>query len=156
MTNTGTPVRRDAVVMIQDQLHRIGVDAKPRLLEFNTVNDLTQNHDFDAFIGGWAIDTSLDLKYAFHSDSIAEGYNFGSYSNKTLDELIDRARREVDPIRARDDLYEIQRILHQDQPYTFLWEPQRLSGGSIRIQDARPNALSDFYNLREWWITPAQ
>lgn len=156
MTNTGTPVRRDAVVMIQDQLRRIGIEATPRLLEFNTVNDLTQHHEFQAFIGGWAIDTSLDLKYAFHSDSIADGYNFGSYANSTLDGLIDRARREVDPMSAREDLYQIQRILHRDQPYTFLWEPQRLAGGSDRIQDARPNALSDFYNLREWWIAPSE
>jgi peptide/nickel transport system substrate-binding protein len=156
MTNTGTPVRRDAVVMIQDQLRRIGVDARPRLLEFNTVNDLTQRHQFDAFLGAWAIDTSLDLKYAFHSDSVQDGYNFGGYSNPQLDVLIDRARREVKPMNSRDDLYAIQRILHRDQPYTFLWEPQKLAAGSSRIRDARPNELSDFDNLRDWWMAPAR
>lgn len=156
MTNTGTPVRRDAAVMIQDQLHRIGIDARPRLLEFNTVNDLTQRHRFQAFLGAWAIDTSLDLKYAFHSDSVQGGYNFGGYSNPELDRLIDRARRELDPGAAKQDLFAIQRILHRDQPYTFLWEPQRLAGGSARIRGAELNPLSDFYNLRSWWIAAAQ
>lgn len=156
MTNTGTPVRRDAVVMIQDQLRRIGIDARPRLLEFNTVNDLTQRHRFQAFLGAWAIDTSLDLKYAFHSESAQGGYNFGSYTNPDLDRLIDRARRELDPGAAKQDLFEIQRILHRDQPYTFLWEPQRLAGGSARIRGAELNPLSDFYNLRSWWIAAAQ
>ena len=156
MTNTGTPVRRDAVIMIQDQLQRVGIDARPRLLEFNTVNDLTQRHQFDAFLGAWAIDTSLDLKYAFHSASVEDGYNFGGYSNPQLDSLIDRARREVEPMTARRDLYQIQRILHRDQPYTFLWEPQKLAGGSARIHGARPDELSDFDNLRDWWVAPAR
>ena len=49
----------------------------------------------------------------------------------------------------------IQEIIHRDQPYTFLWEPQRLAGLARTIRGARPNSLSSYFMLREWWRLPA-
>ena len=60
--------------------------------EFNTLLEMNLSHQFDATLGAWGIDTSLDLKYAFHSDSIDQGYNYGGYHNVEVDRLIDVAR----------------------------------------------------------------
>ena len=111
-------------------------------------------HDFDALLGGWTLDTSLDLKYAFHSESIDSGYNLGSYSDPEVDALIDEARRQLDPAEMGERLRRIQAILHRDQPYTFLWEPQRLVAVDRRLRDAQPNPLSPFFRLERWWLDP--
>ncbi len=154
-TNGSSRLRVDALVMIQEQLRRVGVEVRPRQLELNALNEKILGHDFDAAISGWSIDTSLDLSYAFHSDSIANGYNFVSYSNPRVDELLDRARDETEPEALARLLREVEQILHVEQPYTFLWESKKVTATSDRVRDATPNALTVYYDLDEWWVAPA-
>lgn len=155
ITNTGSQVRIDAAVMIQEHLRRAGIEARVRQLEFNTVVSRALEHDFDAMLGGWDIDTSMDLAYAFHSQSIDDGYNFGQYFDPDLDRLIDAANLETDPAERLRLLRQAEAILHRSQPYTFLWEPQRLSAASERLQDAAPSPVSPYFRLREWWLGEA-
>ena len=55
---------------------------------------------------------------------------------------------------ARQDLDRIQEILHRDQPYTYLWESQRLSAIRRRLHGVKPSMLFSFYDLKDWWIEP--
>ena len=153
-TNSGNQTRADAVVMMQAQLRRIGVDARPRLLEINSLTEKNMAHDFDATFSGWAIDTSLDVRFAFHSAEYDGGYNWGGYANPEVDRLIEEIHRQGDPAAAKPMFDRLQAILHQEQPYTFLWETKRLAGVSSRLHDVRPNALATFFNLHEWWAAP--
>ena len=152
LINTGNAVRADAAAMIQEQLKRVGIDARPRTLELNTLGTRAGKHDFDAVIQGFAIDTSLDLAYAFATDSIENGNNWGSYSNPEVDRLLAQIRSQSEPLHAKPMLLRVQQILARDQPFTLLWEPQRVDGASRRLQGAAPNALSSLFNVREWWV----
>ena len=154
ITNTNSTVRVDAAVLIQEQLRRVGLDARVRRLEFNTLVAKSLEHDFDAILGGWTIPTTLDLAFAFHSDSIDNGYNFGVFSNSEVDRLIDSSRDQTDPAEKGETLRQIQELLHQQQPYTLLWEPQRLTGMAVQLQGAEPNALDPFFRLEHWWLLP--
>jgi peptide/nickel transport system substrate-binding protein len=149
-TNAGNQLRSDAAIMIQHQLRKIGIDVVVRKIEFNTLLEMNQDHLFDATLGAWGIDTSLDLKYAFHSESIDQGYNYGGYVNTEVDRLIERANRQKDWTALKQDLWRIQEKLHQDQPYTFLWEPQRLSAVRTRVLRAKPNPLTAYFHLHKW------
>jgi peptide/nickel transport system substrate-binding protein len=156
ITNTSSAVRVDAAVMIQEQLRRVGIRLEIQRLEFNTLIEISLAHDFDAMLSGWTIDTSLDLDYAFHSESIEDGYNFGGFSDPEVDRLLDEVRDLDTPEKQGRKLAEIQAILHQRQPYTFLWEPQRLTGTAIRLRDAQPNALDPFFGIDDWWLEPTR
>jgi ABC-type transport system substrate-binding protein len=103
-------------------------------------------------IQGFAIDTSLDLAYAFATEAIKDGNNFAAYSNPEVDRLLKQARAQTEPALARPMLDRVQQILYRDQPIATLWEPQRLDGASHRLQAAEPNALTTFFNVREWWV----
>ncbi len=151
-TNAGNATRADAVVMLQEQLRRIGVEARPRIVELNTFLSQNARHDFDAALLGLSIDTSLDLSYTFHSDAIEGGYNYGSFSSPEVDRLLDEARRQTEPLQAKPMLDQVQQILHHEQPFAFLWEQDKIDAVSARLRDVRPNALSSFFNVREWWI----
>ncbi len=152
LTNTGNSLRADAAVMIQEQLKRIGVDAQPRQLELNTMLENAGKHDFDAMIQGFAIDTSLDLSYAFTTQAIKDGNNWTSYSNPEVDRLVTDVRAQTDPVRVKAMLVRVQQILYRDQPVTFLWEPRRLDVVSARLRDVEPNAVSPWFNIRSWWV----
>ena len=148
---SGNRVHLDAATLIQAQLRRAGVELSLRPLEFPTWVDKVKSGDFDVAIGGWEIPTSLDMSYAFHTDEIGN-FNFGAYSNPELDRLLDAASKG-EPTEGRLDLlHEVQAVLHREQPYTFLWEPQKLNARRSRVRGSRPNALSTFFWIDEWWV----
>jgi len=149
-TNPGNQERWDAMVMIKQQLGKIGIEVRPRLLEYNTLNAKNANHDFDATVIGVLMDTTMDLEYGFHSRAIDNGLNYGSFTNQEVDRLIDEVNQQTDPEAIRPLLYRIQQIVHEKQPFLFLWEPQRLAAVSKSLENVRPNSQSDFDNLREW------
>jgi peptide/nickel transport system substrate-binding protein len=153
-TNTGNQQRVDSLVMIQEQLRRIGVRAEPRQVEFNSLTQRLIAGDFDACVVGNSMDTSLDLTAFFHSRAIALGTNNTRYSNPEVDRLIDHAMSLPDIALARPDLDRIQEIVHRDQPYTFLWESQRVSGFDRRLHGVEPSMLFSFHNLEDWWVEP--
>ena len=149
-TNSSNRIRTAALVLIQEQLRKVGVAATPRTIEIHALTESNLAHDFDATLSGWAVDTTLDLKPYFHSSESAGGYNFGSYRNSEVDRLLDTARRAPTPEAAQPDLLRLQQILGLEQPYTFLWEPQRLCAVRADLEEVRPNALSAYFNLAEW------
>lgn len=153
-SNAGNQLRNDAAVMIQRQLRNVGIEATPRILEFNALVTDTRNGKFDATVLGFSLDTSLDLSGNFHSSSIKDGDNFFHYSNPEVDRLIGLAASQTDPLKAEPYIHQIEREIHRDQPLTFLWESKRLSAVNKRIHDARPNIQAGFFNLKDWWVEP--
>lgn len=154
-SNAGNQQRADALVMIQEQLRRIGVRAAPRQVDFNSLTKEIKTGDFEASVVGSSMDTSLDLTSFFHSRAIALGTNITRYSNPEVDRLIDHAMSLPDIALARADLDRIQEILHRDQPYTYLWESQRISALNRRLHGVEPSMLFSFYSLKDWWVEPA-
>ncbi|MEX0611754.1 MAG: peptide ABC transporter substrate-binding protein, partial [Pirellulales bacterium] len=47
--------------------------------------------------------------------------NYGLYSNKKVDELYEKGRRELDPVKRRAIYAEIHLLMWEDQPYTWLF-----------------------------------
>ncbi len=152
LSNVGNSIRTDAAEMIQAQLRAIGVDAQPRQVDQNLLVERAGKHDYDAVIQGFTMDTTLDLTYAFGSESIEDGANWGGYSNPEIDRLLREAHAVAEPAQAKPLLDKIQEILYRDQPLALLWEPERLDAASARLRGVQPNALSAFFNVEEWWI----
>jgi len=143
--------QRTAVArMVGACLRKIGVEAAPRPFESGTFVARHEAHEFDAFVGSWRESTKVDLKSNFHSASRATGYNYGGYSVPELDRLIDRARAERDPATARTLWIAAQRLIVRDQPYTFLFERDRLHAvpRNLRLVGAGPRSL--YAGLEEW------
>lgn len=155
MTNQGNPERINSVVMIQEQLKQVGIEARPRVVEFNSMLNQLENQHFDAVLSALLMPTSLDMRYAFHSSSIGGGGdNFSAYSNPEVDQLIERMESLPDLAEAEPILHQLQEILHRDQPMTFMWESKRINGVDRRLHDTRPNLLSSLWYLRHWWLGP--
>jgi peptide/nickel transport system substrate-binding protein len=151
LSNAGNSLRSHAAVLIQAQLARIGVEVLPRALEIQALTELNQRGEFDATLSGWAVDTTLDLKPYFHSEGIENGLNFGRYRNPDVDRLIDEVRQLPNLEQAKPVYFKIQEILHQAQPYTFLWEPRRLAAVRKGLHGVEPHALSALGSAPRWW-----
>jgi peptide/nickel transport system substrate-binding protein len=155
ITNAGNSQREDALVIIQDQLARIGVAVVPEALEFHTLIDQITKGEFDATVIGWGIPTTFDFRYAYHSAEIG-GTNVVGFADPEVDRLLEEARQAPDMPSMGPYLDRLQRIQQELQPYTYLWQSRRLLGIRERVKGAEPNHLHELGNLREWWVEEAR
>jgi peptide/nickel transport system substrate-binding protein len=150
--NAESALRQDIAVMVQDDLKRLGIEARIVSLERNTANARHREGRFDGFIGGWRLATKVDLATLFHSRSIDGGLNLSAYASERLDAVLEAADQAPDLASAAPLFQEALGILHADQPCTFLYWQDRLVGFSRRVRDARPNSQTPLFNLYDWWV----
>ncbi|MEK7321811.1 MAG: peptide-binding protein [Pseudomonadota bacterium] len=129
---------RRVVLFLKDLYARAGVKLVPKPTEWSVMIDVLKQRDFDAITLGWTSGLETDIYQIFHSSQIADGGdNFISYKNAKLDQLIEKARANVDE-QARMPLWQqAERILYEDQPYTFLMRRQSLVFIDKRIRNLK-------------------
>lgn len=127
---------RRVVLFLKDVYARAGVKLVPKPTEWSVMIDLLKKRDFDAITLGWTSGLETDIYQIFHSSQIADGGdNFISYKNPRLDQLIEKARATVDESARMPLWQEAERILYEDQPYTFLMRRQTLAFIDKRIRN---------------------
>lgn len=131
-----------AVLFLRDLYARAGIIMRPAPTEWSVMIDKIREQDFDAMSLGWSSGVETDITQMFHSSEARPGGdNFMSYVNPALDALMDQARGEIDH-DARMQLWRAaQRILYEDQPYTFLFRRQSLVLLDRRLQNLEVTGL---------------
>ncbi|HKY32402.1 MAG TPA: ABC transporter substrate-binding protein [Candidatus Polarisedimenticolia bacterium] len=154
-TNQGSGLRWEVAQMASAQLRRVGIEAVARVVETGAFLEKHERHDFDAFVGSIRESTKVDLWSVLHSAAGAGGYNHGLYSNARLDAIIEQARAASDAAAARELWMKAQEIVHQEQPFTFLFEPDRFHAVPRALKGPRPSPRSAYVALEEWTWEPA-
>lgn len=155
--NAGSQQRQDIAEFVQAQLAGVGVEVEPVMLEFGTMIDrMTQAGDrpFEAGVLGWSTDYRVDDTGLFHSRGIDEPFAFSGTHNAELDALLEQLRITVSREDAAPLWTEYQRIITEEQPFTYFFYPQRINGVSRRIKNVEMDARGEWVNLRRWYIDP--
>jgi peptide/nickel transport system substrate-binding protein len=156
LTNADNTLRVDITVAIQSQLKKLGIDARPRGMEFVVFTQKLQNKDFQAAVAGWNSGIKVDLTDLWHSKSIEDKFNFISYTNPVVDSLNDVGIAEFDTEKAKRIWSEAQQIVADDAGYTFLFEQYDINALSKRFKNVEMNSYSWEYNLPEWYVPKGQ
>lgn len=152
-TNTGSQSRNDMAVLIQAQLKQIGIDVQIDIVEFNLlVDQVFEKKDFDGLLLGWDTDFSVNPTDLYHSDAIENGYNFVSYTNTKVDQLLESGRATIDRKKAKPIWDEFQEIIVEESPYTFLVIQDKIAGYDNRIQNVKLDVRGYLSNINEWWL----
>lgn len=134
-------IRRIAL-FLRDLYARAGVNMRPQPTEWSVMLEKLSRQDFDAITLGWTSGVEVDIYQMFHSSqTVSGGDNFINYKNPELDAVIEAARGEVDEDKRMEHWREAERILLEDQPYTFLMRRQTLAFVDRRIQNLEQTAL---------------
>jgi len=155
-TNLGNQIREDVAVMVQRDLAAVGIKVLPRVIEWTVFIDQTESKNFDAFILAWQTGFTVNPTDIFHTRAIDGKYNMGSYSNPQADRLMDEGRRCVDRRSAGEIWRRFQEIIHQDQPYTFLYVPPRINAIHKRFRGVEMDIRGAMINIEEWWVPEDQ
>ncbi|MGH7448253.1 MAG: ABC transporter substrate-binding protein, partial [Longimicrobiales bacterium] len=153
----GSTINRDMAELIRGDLSRIGVRVSTRPTDWGTmIEDFTSpQRRFDAILLGYENDFRLNLHDNFHSGALGTPNQFSSYSNPRVDSLIDRTRRARTLAEARPMYAEIQRILRDEQPWSFLYFYPDLVLLRDRLQGVEMDDRGGLISIAEWWVTDA-
>ena len=152
-TNQGNDLREDIVVIVQNALQQVGIDAQPQMVEWNTFITDLKDKKFEAAVSGWSVDFKFNPTDTFSTEAIEAGqYNYPSYSNPTADSLMDLALSTLDREAAKPLWNQYSEIIHQDQPYTFLYYLNERVGVNNRLRGVEADARGHLINAAEWWI----
>jgi len=149
-----SPFNRDMAEMIRADLADVGVRLVPRPVDFSTmIGNLTSpQRNFDGALMGWENDIRISLKDLFHSTALGSPYQFASYANPVVDSVIDAAARTIARDAARPLYSRLQRLIRDDQPWTFLYYYSDLNTASERLQDVHMDIRGTFVNAGKWWL----
>lgn len=158
MTNQGNEQRIKIATIIQNQLESVGIEVRIRTVEWAAfIEKFINPRNFDAIIMGWTIAQDPDSYDVWHSSKIkGAGLNFISYSNSEVDALLTEGRHLLDPAKRRPIYWRIQEILHEEQPYLFLYVPYALPIIRSDVMGVEPAPAGITYNSDKWWIKGAE
>lgn len=143
-TNTENRVRNEVTLKIQEQLSRIGVKVAPRSFEMKAFRERNVAGNYDAYVAGWRFNGKLDVASIFGSKSVPPaGSNVVAYRSAEADRLIDAIGAAPDWQAAKEAYARFARRIHEDQPYTFLYEGKRIAALGPRVRDLRIDVPSD-------------
>ena len=128
-----------------------------RIIEWSTfIREFIDKKNFDAVILGWTLSPDPDVYGIWHSSQNKEGrYNFVSYENKDVDELLEKGRKEFDAEKRKRMYRRIHRLIHDDVPYVFLFYPDFLPVVHERFRGPEIAPISSFgfgWNFDKWYV----
>lgn len=132
LTSTRAP-NGDIATVLQDQFARVGVRVEIRQLDARAVIQTSTKGEYDLLL--WRYDwNDADVLNIYLASGRIGRTNRVFYRSEKVDELLQRAAREMDE-EARADLYvEAQKVILQDAPWQPLYNPSDFLAIRKRVQ----------------------
>ena len=136
--NSGATARQIGAI-VQADLKAVGIQLNVSPIEWSTFVDKLNSKSFDACILGWTGVLDPDPYQIWHSSQAdkKQSSNIISFRNAKADKLIEEARRSIDPKKRKKLLREFYRLIHDEQPYTFLFSDINLRAQSKKFYNNR-------------------
>ena len=152
--STGSQTAEKIATIFKEDLQKIGVDMVIRQLDWAVYLEQVQQWNFDACTMGWSLVPDPDPYQIWHSSGadLKNSSNHVGFKNPEVDRLIELNRREFDKQKRVQYSRQIHRILHQEQPYTFLLAPKWLSVIDKRFHNVKTYPLRPSFKFEEWYV----
>ncbi len=159
--SSGSKATMEYVQVIQSQLKEIGVPVGIVSLEFLTMLEQIKLGQYQLTTGRWVGGNQdpIFLDDLFHSAKIPTKdnpnvRNRGRYANKEVDQLLNKALKELDQEKAKEYYVKAQEIISQDVPLIPLWYPQNLVVANVKVGNIKMNASGDWDFVRNMTLEP--
>ncbi|MDD5089422.1 MAG: peptide-binding protein [Candidatus Wallbacteria bacterium] len=153
-TNRGDHERELICLIIRDDLKKLGIRVNIKTFDWtDIIRNLIRTKNFDVLLIGFGPDPDPDSIYPlWHSSQCTEGFNFFSYSNPQVDELLDKGRKTMNQDERKLIYREFQKILYDDLPGLFLYHPKLLYGVNSSVRNLRPGPYDFSYEIDKWYF----
>ena len=155
--NTGNMLRQRVAEIMNADLVEIGVDARPQVVEWETLYEQITTpdvRDFDGVVMGFTVEYRIDDSSLFHSERLDEPFAWSGTANPEIDRLLEELSAATDREDARGLWREYQRAMTEEQPYNYMYFPDRLVGVNERVRGEIMDARGEWQNIRQWHLDP--
>jgi peptide/nickel transport system substrate-binding protein len=131
------PIQQKMLPIIKEDFAKAGINMKIQTLEWSVLLQRLTEKNFDVCVLGWTLPYESDPYQVWHSSQADKKHssNHIGFKNKKADQLIEEIRRTFDVKKRIELCREFHRILHEEQPYTFLFAPYSLLAQSRRYKN---------------------
>lgn len=138
LTVSNSPDLQQAAEVIQSMARDAGFDVKLRVVEFASGLQAGYAGDFQAYMIGWSgrVDPDGNMYQMLHTGG---PFNYGRYSNKDMDALLDKARATLDPAARRALYRRVWALQERDVPLLYLWTAKNVVGMRKQVEGFVPN-----------------
>lgn len=150
LISAGSVFAEQLATILKEDLFRTGIRMQIRKLEWAVFIQQIQERKFDAVTLGWSLSVESDPYQLWHSSQASEGSNFVGFSHPEADRIIEEARATFDKQKRIALYHRFHRILHEEQPYTFLFCTERLMALDRRFHNVQVHRLGLY--PREWFV----
>lgn len=125
--------------IVKEDMAKAGVVMRIRKVEWSVFVQMIENKKFEACILGWGMGFESDPYQLWHSSQadVKGSSNFIGFKNAEADKLIEQIRVCFDVKKRIELCHKFHRLLHKEQPYTFLFSPYALTAQSARYKNVR-------------------
>lgn len=121
LVNEDNAQRVEVAAILQQSLKNIGIDLAIDIQNYDEYMKRLTEKNFEAVLGGWKLSTIPDLSFAFKSSQIAEGNNFISFNNPTMDSLLDQTHLSVTESSMTESYKNLGNFIIEELPYISLY-----------------------------------
>ena len=154
----GRPQRVKFAELARDQVAECGIKLNVNEADFAAVllPLLSYPNNFDIYLGGWASLLDPEDSNIFGCDHVTtkdnpDDNNFTGYCDKAVDDLLAKAKAELDPQKRKAILADLQVKLHNDGPYYFLWADLAHKGYSNKVGTNGEEGPIDYTTFYDYW-----
>ena len=144
---------RLATIMKKD-FEAAGLDMNIRTMEWAAFVQHLNSRQFDAVSLAWSGSFDEDPYQIWHSSQAAKGSNFIGFENKEADRIMEEARQVFDKEERVKMYRRFHEIIHEEQPYTFLY-----TGPALVVRDKRFKNVKVYksgIDVLEWQISKGE
>lgn len=149
------PIQEKMLPLIKESMAKAGIDMKIQTIEWSVYVQRLMSRDFEVCTLGWTSPLDPEPYQLWHSSQadVEGSSNHISFKNKKADELIEKLQLTFDMKERIHIAHEFQKLIHDEQPYTFLFAPYALNALSERYRNFRQ---FPFGVPSEIWYLPQQ
>lgn len=155
LTTNDNLTRLAAAEYVIRNLEDVGIQAKLKVLPWTEFLNHVDSEAKEAYITGWGMGNDPDPHSVFHSRGEFAAMSY--YNSPAVDQLIEQGRSTTDPAKRKVIYQELQRVLAEEQPYTWLFTPanyvvynKRIQG--ILVDQIGPRGAEG--HLENWYVNP--
>jgi peptide/nickel transport system substrate-binding protein len=142
--------------IFKESFRKAGIDMVERRLETALVMQTRLDRRFDATIATLTPgNLNEDPYYTLHSQAAERGQNVAGFRNPEVDRLIEQARTEFDAEKRRQLFWQLQEIVRDEQPYTYLYYIEWAAAYQGRFQNVKWLPIAPGYDINSWFVPRA-
>ncbi len=154
--NSDNDFRKEIGLLLKENAKRAGVDIEVEGLEWTVFLEDTKKRDYDMASLAWiSAPTPDDLKQIWHSEADnPDGDNRVGFGSEESDKLIEEIRFTLDEGKRNEMYKKVQQMIHDDQPYIFMFTPKERIGIHNRFDNADTYVARPGYDEKQFVLKP--